>query len=243
MRIILSPSTEEAAARVAQTIVERILDRPASVIGLATGKTMIPMYAQWVQMAQEGKIDHSKAFFFLLDEYLGVPSGHVSSFESYVVQHLVRPLGVRRDQYGLPQVYELPLDIAGQRYEQAIKEASGIDLQILGLGKNGHIGFNEPGSLKNSRTRRVTLTNETVEANRSQFSGVMPREAISMGIGTILEARSIILLATGPSKADAIKYLVNHHDDPSCPATYLKSHPHFTLVLDPEAASRINLKI
>ncbi len=128
--------------------------------------------------------------------------------------------------------------------EKLLSEKGGVDLQLLGIGRNGHVGFNEPGSLKNSRTRVVKLTEETIAANRDQFVDEMiPSEALSMGIETILEAKSLVMLATGKSKAETIKYLLNHHDDPDCPATYLKSHSHFTLVLDPEAASRINLKI
>jgi glucosamine-6-phosphate deaminase len=133
---------------------------------------------------------------------------------------------------------------AGERYEHSIREAGGVDLQLLGIGQNGHVGFNEPGSEKSSRTRVVLLTEETREANRHDFAGErIPTEALSMGISTILAAKSLLMLATGKSKADAIKYLLNHHDDPSCPATYLKEHPQFTLVLDPEAAGKINLKI
>lgn len=243
MRIILSDSISEAAARLAEAMVERIEAHPASVLGLATGNTMIPVYAAWVKLARERSVDHSKAFFFILDEYLGIPAEHPSSFQYYVTEHLFRPLGIRRDQFALPPVHDVPLDKAGEAYEKTIREGGGIDIQLLGIGTNGHIGFNEPGSSAESRTRRVTLAEETLIANGKIFKGPMPKEAVSMGIGTIMESKSIILLATGKSKADAIKYVLNYHDDPACPATYLKSHPHFTLVLDPEAASKVNLKI
>lgn len=243
MRVVLSPSLEEAATKVAETFVERIESHPASVIGLATGNTMVPVYAAWVRLARERRIDHGQAFFFLLDEYLGIHAHHPSSFEQYAVTHFTGPLGIRRDQYALPPVHTEPMDKVGEAYERMIKEAGGIDLQLLGIGVNGHVGFNEPGSDSASRTRRVSLSDETRKVNSKIFQGIMPTEAVSMGIATIKEAKELVLLATGASKADTIKYLFNHHDDGSCPATFLKSHPHFTLVLDPAAASRINLKI
>lgn len=243
MRIILSQSQEEAAKAIALSVVDHIESHPASVIGLATGKTMIPVYSSWIEMARERSVDHSKCFFFMLDEYLDLPEDHPSTFKSYIEEHLLIPLAIRQDQISFPPVHTASLTQAADEYERAIKESGGIDIQLLGIGTNGHIGFNEPGSQRDSRTREVHLSFETKEANQKSFRGEMPSRALSMGIATIYEAKSLMMLATGKSKAEAIKYLQNHHDDPSCPATYLKSHPHFTLVLDPEAASKINLKI
>lgn len=244
MKIILSNSKEEAIQAVAGIIVDRIEAHPASVIGLATGRTMEPVYSKWVEEARARSLKHEKCFFFMLDEYLGIRENHPSSFKSYIQKRVIGPLGLHHDQFCFPPVHANSLVEAAGHYELSIKESGGIDLQLLGIGGNGHIGFNEPGSAGNSRTRIVDLTKETIEANRSDFgTGPMPTQALSMGIGTILEGKELLMLATGSSKADAIKYLLNHHDDPTCPATYLKSHPHFTLVLDPEAASKINLKI
>jgi glucosamine-6-phosphate deaminase len=243
MRIILSQSQEEAAKAMAIGLVDHIESHPASVIGLATGKTMIPVYEFWVEMARQRSADHSKCFFFMLDEYLDLPEDHPSSFKAYIEEHLLKPLAIRHDQISFPPVHTASLTQAGEEYERAIKESGGIDIQLLGIGTNGHIGFNEPGSRSDSRTREVHLSPETIESNQKDFKGEMPSRALSMGIATILESKSLMMLATGRSKAEAIKYLQNHHDDPSCPATYLKGHPHFTLVLDPEAASKINLKI
>lgn len=217
---------------VAQMVVERIESHPTSVIGLATGRTMEPVYSAIVQKSE--KTDYSKCFFFMLDEYVGLPDGHPSSFKHYIRTHVIQPLGLKESQFAFPS----------EHYEETLLESGGVDLQLLGIGGNGHVGFNEPGSKKESRTRVVELTKETIEANRDQFvDQKIPTQALSMGIGTILDAKNLVMLATGKSKADAIKYLLNHHDDESCPATYLKSHPHFTLVLDPEAASKINLNI
>jgi glucosamine-6-phosphate deaminase len=241
MRVVLAKSTEEAVGRVVEIISEMIQNHPASVLGLATGKTMEPVYAR---LSEVQKLDLSKAFFFMLDEYIGLPLTHPSSFQSYIKKHLQDPLKLQDDQFSYPPVHTPQLEVAATEYERAIHEAEGIDLQLLGIGQNGHIGFNEPGSTGDSRTRVVTLSETTMIANGKEFKpGEMPGSAFSMGIGTIKEAKAIVMLATGESKADAIKYLFNHHDDESCPATFLKSHPHFTLVLDPGAASRVNLKI
>jgi glucosamine-6-phosphate deaminase len=229
---------------VASMVLERISSYPSSVIGLATGRTMEPVYAQIVGQAQKEKTAFDKAFFFMLDEYLGLKEEHPSSFKSYIKSRLINPLGLHESQFAFPPVHLVSQGSAGEHYEHLIQEAGGIDLQLLGIGVNGHIGFNEPGSSKDSKTRLVELTSETKEANRSHFGeGLMPDKALSMGIGSILEAKHLVLLATGKSKADAIKYVLNHHDDPSCPATFLKLHPYFTLVLDPEAASKISLNI
>jgi glucosamine-6-phosphate deaminase len=226
MRIVLAKSTEAAVDTVVTIFLDRLSVRPASVFGLATGKTMIPLYKEWV--ARGKQIDHAKAFFFMLDEYQDMDHSHAASFHSYIENNFRGPLGLGSDQFAFPT----------PDYEAEIRQASGIDVQLLGLGTNGHIAFNEPGSLRDSRTRVVNLTAETIKNNQISVT-----QAMTMGIATILESKEIVLLATGFSKADAIKYLINHHDDPSCPVTFLKSHPRFTLVLDPAAASKINLKI
>jgi glucosamine-6-phosphate deaminase len=244
MRIILSSSTSQAVATVVTLILDKISSHPSSVIGLATGRTMEPVYDLWVTEARDRKLNFDKSFFFMLDEYLGIPQDHPSSFKSYIEKRLIKPLNLHHDQFAFPPVELVGQGKAGEHYEELIRQASGIDLQLLGIGVNGHIGFNEPGSHKNSRTRVVELTQETKDANQSHYGeGAMPSQALSMGIGSIMDGKELIMLATGKSKADAIKYLVNHHDDETCPATFLKSHPHFTLVLDPDAASKISLKI
>lgn len=171
---------------------------------------------------------------------MGLPDGHVSSFKHYIKTHVLKPLGLKESQFAFPPAH---IENGPAHYENLIRESGGVDLQLLGIGRNGHVGFNEPGSEKESRTRIVKLTEETIEANKDEFTDIIPHEALSMGIGTILDSKNLVMLATGKSKADAIKYLLNHHDDEKCPATFLKSHPHFTLVLDPEAASKINLNI
>lgn len=244
MRIVLSDSKSSSIDAVATLLYDRLSVHPTSVIGLATGKTMEPVYAAFVEMVKANPIKLDRVFFFMLDEYLGLPDGHPSSFKAYIQTHLIKPLELSESQFAFPPVHAGSIHEAAEHYELSLKESGGIDLQLLGIGTNGHIGFNEPGSTKTSRTRLVHLTGETQKSNQGQFvDGKVPSDALSMGIGTILDAKNLIMLATGESKAAAMKYLMNHHDDPTCPATYLKSHSHFVLVLDPEAASKINLKI
>lgn len=241
MRIIQCDSTQEAVKTVASMLADKISSHPSSVIGLATGRTMEPVYSALVEMVKDSGINLEKAFFFMLDEYKGLPDNHPSTFKYYINKHVVGPLKLKETQIAFPPAN---LPEGASHYEESIKESNGVDLQLLGIGQNGHIGFNEPGSQKNSRTRIVELTQETIEANKDQFvDAIIPTEALSMGIGTILESKSLVMLATGKSKAEVVKYLLNHHDEKNCPATFLKSHPHFTLVLDPDAASKINLKI
>jgi glucosamine-6-phosphate deaminase len=241
MRIIQCNSKQEAIETVASMVVEKIESHPTAVIGLATGRTMEPVYASMAKLTKKSAGKFHKCFFFMLDEYLGLPDGHPSSFKHYIRTHVLKPMGLHEDQVAFPPVHAKD---AGSHYEQSLIESGGVDLQLLGIGTNGHVGFNEPGSAKNSRTRSVKLTQETIAANKDQFiDGKIPNEALSMGIGTILDAKNLVMLATGKSKADTIKYLLRNHDDTSCPATFLKDHPHFTLVLDPDAASKINLNI
>jgi glucosamine-6-phosphate deaminase len=240
VRIIQAPSTSEAIQTVATLILEKAISHPRSVLGLATGRTMIPVYSHLEKLQKIYENPFRDCFFFMLDEYQGLTENHPSSFKSYMKNHFINPLGLKESQFAFP-----PADLfeGDKHYEDLIRESGGVDLQLLGLGLNGHVGFNEPGSLKNSRTRVIPLTENTLTANRDQFTDIIPSHALSMGIGTILESKELLMLVTGKAKADIVKYILNHHDDPNCPATYLKSHPHFTLVLDPEAASKINLNI
>lgn len=238
MQLIQCQSKDDAVKKVAGILFDYISDSTKKVFGLATGRTMEPVYAELIRLIKESGADLTGKSFFMLDEYYGLPDNHESSFKFYIKTHFQNPLGLKDEQIFFPPVH---LDNAGEKYEEDMRRMGGVDLQLLGIGQNGHIGFNEPGSRKNSLTRRVDLTPETIEANREQFVGdIIPVDALSMGIGTILRAKSLLMLATGKSKADIIQFLVNNKDDPSCPASFLKDHNHFLLVLDPEAASKIS---
>ena len=238
MQIIQCQSKDEAVLKVASILFENMTDTSKNVFGLATGRTMEPVYAELVRLIKASGKDFSKKRFFMLDEYYGLTDNHESSFKFYIKTHFQNPLGFKDEQFFFPPVQ---VENGGEQYEKDIRAMGGVEVQLLGIGQNGHIGFNEPGSTKDSLTRRVDLTSDTIAANKEQFvDDIVPVDALSMGIGTILRAKNLLMLATGKSKAETIKFLMNNADDSSCPASFLKSHPRFTLVLDPEAASKIN---
>jgi len=237
VRVINSIGQDQAVKAMAEIIYDHLMSHPKTIIGVATGNTMIPVYAELAEMLQKNSLDLSLVRWFALDEYIGVPSNHKSSFRSYLIKHLVIPLKIDESNLSLPAA-----DLA---YEGAIKTAGGIDLQLLGVGVNGHIGFNEPGSLKNSRTRIVDLDSKTLESNKPDLKDLaeIPTQAISMGVGTILEAKKIILLATGSSKREAIHHLLQYSDRKESPVTYLKNHDDFILIADELALPEEYLKL
>ncbi len=237
MKVIKANDGVAAAKAMAEMIYIYIEEHPESVIGVATGNTMIPVYAELKKLLQENPLLLTKLKWMALDEYIGVPENHSSSFRSYLLKHLVRPLHLDENNLYLPSAHN--------KYEELIKQMGGIQLQLLGVGVNGHIGFNEPGSLKNSRTRIVELDSKTLESNKPDLKDLaeIPTQAISMGVGTILEAQKIILLATGNSKREAIRHLLQFEDRSDCPVTYLKGHKNFTLIADPQALPEEYLKL
>jgi len=240
MRIIVADTKEEVALIAATLMSEQILRKMNSVIGLATGKTMEPVYEHFKKLVDSQKLDLNQLHFFMLDEYIGLDLKHSSSFQSYIKQRVLKPLNLSEAQFSFPPA-NLPEDSAGDAYEKEIEQFHGVDFQLLGVGRNGHIGFNEPGSERKSLTRVVRLTEDTREANQSDFSDrSVPDLALSMGIETIFRAKELVLIATGVSKADAIHHLMNSNESSECPVTFLKSHERFTLVLDREAASRLS---
>lgn len=237
MRILQFNSKNEAEAFVANHVYELCLENPKTFLGLATGKTMVGVYEKLLELYKERPFQVDQLLMTMLDEYLGLPEDHQDSFYTYIKNRVLGPLGLKKDQFIFPSTQLGNLNHAINEFEEKVRNRS-VDLQLLGIGLNGHVGFNEPGSTKDSVTRIVELTMDTQKANN-----ISVNKAISMGISTILNAKKIILLATGANKARIIKYLVQHDDVSGTPATFLKSHSHFTLVLDKEAASKINLSI
>lgn len=235
MEILLCPDAQIAARSAADLMTEALLGATAPCLGLATGGTMLPVYADLVARGD----DWSAALTFNLDEYVGLSSDHPASYHTYMDKLLFRQLARRPRASYLPRGDSPDPGQEADTYEALIARSGGIDLQLLGIGRNGHIGFNEPGSPLSSRTRVVTLTDSTKEAN-ARFFGPgenQPSEAISMGIATILEARACVLLATGMAKAQAIARLVNGPAGLDCPATALRDHGAVTVILDAEAAA------
>jgi len=234
MEIIIQP-TPEAATQVAARIIARLLrEKPDAVLGLATGSTPLLLYRQLVEL----RLDWSRVRTFNLDEYVGLPRKHAQSYHSFMWQNLFRHVNITKENVHIPDGNAKDIPAFCARYEQQIRAAGGIDLQVLGVGTDGHIGFNEPTSSLASRTRIKTLTPQTVRDNARFFGSEagVPRHVITMGIGTIMEARQIVLLAFGSQKAKAIAEAVEGPISANNPASILQMHPVTKLCLDEPAA-------
>ena len=244
MKILIFGSAEHAADRVAQEIVATVSARPGAVLGLATGGTMPPVYRRLAEACRAGAVSFSRATSFNLDEYIGLAPDHPCSYRHFMTEQLFKQVDFAPERTHLPKGDAPDPVVESARYEGLIGSAGPIDLQLLGLGGNGHIGFNEPTSSLGSRTRIKTLTAATRDANRRFLAPgeEPPKYAITVGIKTILEARAIILLATGAAKADAVAAMIEGPLGAHCPATALQLHPEVTVVLDQLAASKLALK-
>jgi len=241
MRVVIADDANAVAKASAQILCQQMIEQPSSVLGLATGSTPVMLYRELVRRYRAGLVCFSEAKSFNLDEYVGIDPKHHQSYHYFMQHHLFDHINIDPMAIQVPQGLSDP-NIECQRYEAAIASAGGIDLQVLGLGANGHIGFNEPTSSLASRTRIKTLTEATVAANARFFKPQerQPSMALTMGIGTIMEARHILLLATGEHKAESVKAMI---EGPVCamhPASVLQFHPTVTIVLDVGAASLLN---
>jgi len=241
MEVIIQPSAADAAALVARVLAREIQSNPRPVLGLATGRTMEAVYARLVRMHRENGLDFSGCHTFNLDEYVGLSAKDPHSYRYYMDHCLFGRVNIDLRNTHLPEGMASDLDTESEKYECLIKENSGIDFQLLGIGHSGHIGFNEPLSGLGSRTRVVSLSAVTIRQNAPLFGGAerMPRRAITMGVGTILESRKCILLATGKDKAEVVAQAIEGPMTSMIPATALQMHSHCTVVLDEEAASRL----
>lgn len=240
MDIKICTTASEAAIYLAQILLERISKNKDLKLGVATGRTMDAVYYNLVNMLKDNQISCHRLKCFALDEYIGLSPEHINSYEYYLNLHFYRPLSIPSENTFILNAYVDDFEKACQEYEQQIKNAGGIDVQILGVGTNGHIGLNEPGSAADSRSRVVALTSSTLQSNKTLFKQEqVPQTALTMGIGTIMEAQECILLATGESKASIIQKIVNGDINGQVPASALKSHKNFTLILDSEAAKLI----
>ena len=216
-----------------------MIRKPDAVLGLATGSTPIPTYQKMAELYQIGAVDFSQVTTYNLDEYVGLDHAHPQSYYYFMMDNLFRHINVPEDHIHVLSGTAADPEAECAAYEKAIEAAGGIDLQILGIGRNGHIAFNEPADIFPAVTHVVDLTPSTIEANTRFFSSAdeVPRQAVSMGIGSIMKARSIVLIATGADKAEAVKALVQGPVDPHCPASILQLHPDTTIMLDAAAAS------
>lgn len=240
MRVERFSDAGAVARRAADIVAEALRADPALVLGLATGETMRPFYADLVARHRRGEISFARATTFNLDEFVGMPASDPGSFAAYMHDLFFDHVDLPPGRAHLPRGDAADPDAEAARYEAAIAAAGGIGLQMLGIGTNGHLAFNEPGAAPTSRTRVTMLEPSTREANAARFpGGATPSRAITMGLGTIFEARELVLLATGAPKAEAVARMVEGPAGPDCPATVLALHPRATVLLDPGAASRL----
>ncbi|MEL7215712.1 MAG: glucosamine-6-phosphate deaminase [Pseudomonadota bacterium] len=243
MKVLIFPDAERADDHVAGLLCQEVAAKPSAVLGLATGGTMERVYARVVDRATAQGLSFRDVTSFNLDEYWRVPPHHPASYAFYMAERMFRPLDMDPGKCHLPDGLAPDPEDEAERYEAAIVAAGGLDLQLMGLGLNGHIGFNEPTSSFGSRTRIKTLAESTRTANRPYFdtSDAIPGFAITMGIQTILEARQCVLLATGSAKARAVAAMVEGPMAAICPASALQMHRCVTVVLDRAAASELAL--
>lgn len=242
MHIQVFDSPQDASCALARRIAEAVREKPGIVLGLATGRTPIATYAELRRLHAAGQVDFAGVSTFNLDEFAGVEASAPGSFRTSMEKQLFNGVNVAPERIHFLSGTAADLDAECERYEATIAAAGGIDLQLLGIGANGHIGFNEPGDELASRTHRVKLAESTRSDNAALWSGDIarvPREALSMGMGTILKAATLILLATGERKAQCVERTINGPLTTKLPASFLQVHPHVELYLDREAASRL----
>jgi len=244
MRIIVENDYHSMSKKAALMVASQITLKPDSNLGLATGGTPLAMYDKLIEMFREDEVDFNEVKSFNLDEYCGLEADHPNSYHYYMYDNFFKEINIKKENIHIPNGKADDFDRECRDYEETIKKAGGIDLQILGIGSNGHIGFNEPAESLNVATEVVNLTEETIKANSRYFESKdnVPKKAISMGMATILKADRIILLARGKNKAEAIKKTVNGKISTQEPASLLQTHPQVTIIIDQEAASLINKK-
>ena len=241
MKVIVCKDSDEMSRAAAQIFADQIKKKPNIILGLATGGTPVKMYKELIRMHKEEGLDFSKVVTFNLDEYLGISGDHDQSYRYFMDTNLFNHINIKKSNTHVLSGKAKDAAAECKSYEDAIKKAGGIDIQLLGIGGNGHIAFNEPGSPKNSRTRVVDLTQKTIEDNARFFASVndVPKQALSMGNGTIMEAKAIVLIADKTSKADAIAKSVEGLATEQVPASLLQAHKNTTFVVDKDAASKL----
>lgn len=240
MEIIIQPSHYQLAAIASEIIRDALLRKPNLVLGLATGSTPIALYKALVRMHKENGLDFSRVTTFNLDEYVDIPREHPQSYHTFMAKHFFDHVNISVENQHIPQNTAENHEAFCTAFEEAIVRAGGIDIQVLGIGTDGHIGFNEVGSSLASRTRIVTLTENTLAANAIHFDddvSAVPEMAITIGIGTIMEAKQCLLLANSASKSEAIAKAVEGPITSMVPASILQTHPNTVVLIDESAAS------
>jgi len=241
MKIIALPNQEAIGQAVGDTVCALVAQKPNAVLGLATGASPVPTYQRMIARHRAGGASFKSVTTFNLDEYCDLPVEHKNSYNTFMREQLFSEIDIQ-----LGNTHFLDGNCADEqaesaRFSRAIEAAGGIDLQVLGIGRNGHIGFNEPAQAFTGEAFRVALTASTIEANSPYFTDrSMPEYAMTMGIEQILRARRIVLIATGDSKAEAVRAMLEGEVTPLCPASALQNHPDVTVYLDPAAAALLS---
>lgn len=241
--VFIVPGPREGGELVGRHISAQVVANPRLVLGVATGATPLPVYGALRDSADAG-VSFSRVRAFALDEYVGLPAAHPESYHSVIDREVTGPLGLKPSLVHVPDGRVEGIDTAGERYEAQLVAAGGVDIQLLGIGTTGHLGFNEPGSSFASLTRVKTLTQQTREDNARFFGSVdeVPLHCVTQGLGTILRARHLILLAFGQAKAQAIAAAVEGPLTASVPGSAIQLHPHVTVVVDEAAASQLQYR-
>ena len=241
MKIIRAKDYNDMSRKAANIISAQVIMKPNCVLGLATGGTPVGTYKQLVEWYNKGDLDFAEVTTVNLDEYRGLPREHPESYWSFMHRNLFDLVNVRPEAINLPDGTNLDAAAECARYDEVIRSVGGIDLQLLGIGHDGHIGFNEPGAAFELGTHCVDLTDETIEANKRFFASKdeVPRQAYTMGIKTIMQARKVLMVASGADKAAIVKKAFFGPVPPHVPASILQMHPNFVLVADEDALSLV----
>ena len=238
MKVFVMDTAEEIGAAAGKIFCDFVNEKPDAVLSFATGATPVPTYDYMAEQCKEGKVSFKDITTFNLDEYCDLPKEHKNSFYMFMVDNLFSRIDVKPENINFLEGNVPDAQAESDRYAKAIKDAGGIDIQLLGIGRNGHIGFNEPAEAFTDEAFKVKLTESTIEANSIYFDDVpMPRYAMTMGIGSIMRAKKIVFIATGAAKAQAVKDMIEGEVTPEHPASSLQQHADVTVFLDKEAAS------
>ncbi|MDQ7823295.1 MAG: glucosamine-6-phosphate deaminase [Candidatus Eremiobacteraeota bacterium] len=244
MEVIIKADYDAICDEAAGIVLEEWKKKPGLVLGCATGSTPLGVYGRLIEFYRKGEMDFSHVRTFNLDEYIGLEESHPQSYAFYMDTNLFSQVNIKREN--IHRLKGKPRDIDGhcREYEEAIRRAGGIDVQLLGIGRNGHVGFNEPTSSLRSRTRVKTLTEATVQDNARCFleGEMVPRFVLTMGIGTLMEARLIVLMSSGVKKQDAIRATVEGPVTASVPGSVLQLHPSVKLIVDEESSALLAQK-
>ena len=244
MLVYIKENFDDMSKEGARIVADLVRKKPNCVLGFATGGTPLGMYKELIRLHKNEGLDFSKVTTFNLDEYVGLPPEHDQSYHYFMWENLFKHINVDSRFVHIPMGMAKDIDTFCEWYETQIENAGGIDLQILGIGANGHIAFNEPGSSLGSRTRIKTLTGTTREANARFFKSPdeVPKYAITMGVGTIMDAKQLLLLASGEGKAEAIATTCEGPITAKCPATIVQMHRYAFVIVDKAAASKLTMK-